>query len=160
MKEALLQIFAGSLLVMALLSLTEGPMREVVRLGCAAFMVILTVSALGNLLPVLSVRSYLTDLSYPVIESVAQQAREAQQTYISDALSRFIAQQGRAAGGVCTGTVTYQVDDAGVCTLLRADVVWYEGDDNAKRILVRALSHDFGLPEGQIYIREEQSEVG
>lgn len=158
MTAALLRIFAASALCMVLLGLSDGPVREVLRMGCAALMVLVTVSAGADLLPLIHF-----DLQQPlVIQSVQQAGQQAQQRYeelVSDALSAYIAQQGRAAGGECTGKVIYTVSETGEVTLQRAEVLWHSGDDRACEILRQALSHDFGLPPDRIIIREVTDET-
>lgn len=154
MTAALVRIFAASLLCMALLNLSEGPMREVLRLGCAALMVHTVITVCTQMLPGFDLTGRIDGAVTEAVLQAQINAAETQRTLVSDALSLYIAQQGRAAGGVCTGTVTYRVDQDGVCTLVSAQVLWQSGSEEAKAVLRQALSHDFGLPEEQICIQE------
>ena len=154
---ALLRIFAASLICVTLMSLMDGPMREVLRLGCAAFMILAFMLTFRDLMPVLedwTPEKIDLDLA---IEEAQRGAEEVRKKNVSDRLSAYIAQQGRAAGGVCSGTVTYEVEPEGGFRLLRADILWQAGDETAKAILREALSHDFGLPISEIYISEEKT---
>jgi len=159
MTAALLRVFAASVLCMVLLGLTDGPLREVLRIGCAALMVLVTAKSASQLLPLLKI-----DLQQPLViqsvEHAEEQARIAHEELVSSALSNYIAQQGRAAGGDCTGTVHYTVAETGEVTLRRIEVRWLGGGNRAKSILRQALCHDFGLPPEEIVILEAENETG
>ena len=159
MSEILLKIFAVSAVCMVLLGLVDGPMREVLRTGCAALAVLVTVSALADGLPLVNLELFDPVPVQDAVEQAQAQALETQQQIVSDALSDYIAQQGRAAGGVCSGNVTYRVDQDGSLSLLEAHVLWRSGSREAKEVLRQALSHDFGLPPEQIIIEEVPCET-
>ena len=154
MSGVLVKIFAVSAFCMVLLGLVDGPMREVLRIGCAALAVLVTVSALTEALPFVKLELLEDIRVQDAVEQAQMQALESQQQIVSDALSDYIAQQGRAAGGVCTGNVIYRVQQDGRFELLEARVLWRSGSKQAQEVLRQALSHDFGLPSEQIIIEE------
>ena len=157
MSGALIRIFTAALLCMTVLSLADGPMREVLRLGCAALLILVTVTTILDLLPGTCLERTIEPMIQNAVEQSQVEAVRQQRVMVSEALSQYIAQQGRAAGGICSGTVTYEVDGDGICRLLQADIIWQSGDSRAKEILRQALCHDFGLPAERIIIREEIS---
>ena len=153
---ALLRLVTAGVVCGILLSLGgKGPLREILRFGCAcvAVMVLLTVLRQSQL-PAAALSGYEGQLQARV-EQAQRETRQAVLSQAGRAMEEELERQAAAYSLDCTITVHCMADRDGTVTVDRVEVHYGSGPRDRLQELRRAIAGQLALPEEHIIVKEE-----
>lgn len=157
MTAALIKLVTVGLVCAALLTLSGGAQKELLRFGCACLMVVVLLSVLRQTqLPALDTGWYEAQVQQQVEEAQAQ-VRQTQLDQTGQDLARELERQAAALGLTCTVEVTCTADDEGRVTVEQVTVDYRSGPRETLEQLRQQFCAQLGIATGQIIIQEERN---
>lgn len=154
LREALIRLTSAGVICGVLLSLAgKKAQKEVLRFGCACFMVILLMTILRNMeWPAHSLAQYQSRVEQ-VCEDAETKARAQLLTETESRLAEWIRVQGEALGLRCQGTVVCRAEN-GYVFVEWAEITFFGGESGARQSLVEAVSEQMAVDSSHIAVRE------
>lgn len=157
MTAALVKLVTVGLVCTALLTLSGGAQKELLRFGCACLMVVVLLSVLRQTeLPALDTQWYEVQMQRQV-EAAQEQVRQAQLDQTGQDLARELERQAAALGLTCTVEVVCTADREGRVTVAQVTVDYRSGPREMLEQLRQQFCAQLGIATGQIIIQEERN---
>lgn len=156
--QSLLKLIAAGLLCGGILSLGgKGPLREILRFGCACLTVavLLTVLRQGNL-PTELLSGYKGQLQARV-DQAQQENRQAILSQVRQSLTETLEQQAAVYSIDCSMDVQCSADHYGNVTVDGVEVRYRSGPRERLRELRQNISGQLLLPMESIIVKEEEN---
>ena len=154
--EGLLRLVTVGILCGILLSLSgKGPLREVLRFGCACLAVVVLLVVLRNISPSTAVLSGFEGQLQTQLEQTQKETRQAVLQQATQLLESELQRQATVYSLHCTVTVSCQADPAGNVTVDGAEVLYHSGPREKLQTLRQAIAAQLAIPTERIIIKEE-----
>lgn len=154
MMAAVMKLAAAGLICGALLNLTGGAQKELMRFGCACLMVIVLLSVLRQAkLPLLDTGWYEQQVRQQV-EEAQEELRQAQLAQTAGDLAKALERQATTLGLECRIAVECTCDVAGQVDVSHVTVHYYSGPREALDRLRHSFCTQLAIPLERIMIQE------
>ena len=156
--EGLLKLVTVGILCGILLSLSgKGPLREVLRFGCACLTVVVLLSVLRHTDSSTAVFSGFEGQLQTQLEQTQTETRQAVLQQATQLLEAELQRQAAAYSLNCTVAVSCRADPAGNVTVEGAEVLYHSGPREKLRLLRQAIAAQLAIPTERIIVKEEYS---
>ena len=152
----LLRLVTTGILCGVLLSLGgKGPLREILRFGCACLTVVVLLTILRQRQIPAGIISGSEGQLQAQVEQIQQDTRQAVLCQAAQALEAELERQATDYSLSCTVTVDCRADQEGAVTVEMVEIIYRSGPRERLQALRQSIAGQLALPVERIIIKEE-----